>query len=799
MTTDTSLIPANPPMESLWWIHYRAKNKSVYNITWPLICDAPLDFAALRTAWQAVVDRNDSLRGSLHQRDGSVYMSVADHVDVEPEWIRIEDPGSTPAETLLQLIAEELHERPIALDQAPAGRLTYVTVGDLHELVLTIHHAIMDGWSIQLMMKEFSEAYATAAAGGTPTFDTEPVSLREFMLDAHAARTDGRWDESLKHWRDHLDGAMTTTLVADRHQYTGTGNTGEILRFNFSKEAIDGAAAVAERFYVTPFTVILAALHVVLARGGAGPEVCTGMVAANRMTQQEQELIGYVANLVVARNTITDEHTFAAVVERTRDTMWGMLAHQQVPFSMVFGALTDSAQAMLRDNIPLIMTYYGPIGSGLRLGDVGLRIQRSPNRAARTDLGIGIWDSPDGFLIESEHNSGRYNRETVLRLFHDMDSALATFGADPDQRVSILDVRTKAGPAVVEHELSSADLGTTVMPESAAIDQVRRAWTDVLGTEPVGPDEDFFATGGRSLKVVQFAAALEAESGVPLDVIRWLADPTPRRAAEQIAGEQDTGEDGTLVEVRPGTGPHLHLIPGAAGSVQDYRDLVAALPEDWHVTVSQERAPLESVPAMARQYLADLDAAGVRPDLLVGWSMGGQVAFEMAATYPGAAPPVVVIDSTPPVAYGLPEGGEEEWLHDSFAAAMARAFGVTLDGAPARSTQGNPELALRVLAARLTIAAGQPVSAAMLMDRWTTYHRHTMAVVSYLANRRLTGPALIVGADLADFQLDEWAEQFTTAPRRIRVAADHYGVLKPPVIGEIAAAIGELRSAAAPA
>ena len=45
---------------------------------------------------------------------------------------------------------------------------------------------------------------------------------------------------------------------------------------------------------------------------------------------------------------------------------------------------------MLRDNIPLLMTYYGPIGTDLRLGEVTMRMQKMPNRAARpitfTDL-----------------------------------------------------------------------------------------------------------------------------------------------------------------------------------------------------------------------------------------------------------------------------------------------------------------------------------------------------------------------------------------------------------------------------
>lgn len=377
MTTDTGTInsgtvPASAMMEALWWVHHRAKNKSVYNLTWRLTCDKALDLDALSVAWQTVVDRHEALRGSLHQHDGVIELSIADRVDVSPQWVSIENPGSVPAGQLLRLIAEEIHERPFALDQAPPARLTVVTVGDQHELLVTLHHSLVDGWGVQLLMADFSAAYAAALNVAVPVFEAEPVSLREYAIDSHAARSAGRWDPSLKYWRDALDGAVTTTVIADHHRYTGTGAQGEVIRFALSTEAVDGISALAKQFFTTPFVIILAALQAVLARGGAGPDVCTGIVAANRMTQQEQALVGYTANLVLARTKVSGDDTIGAVVERVRDDIWGSLAHQAVPFPIVFGGLTGTAQSRLRDSIPVMLNYLGPIGNGLSLADVGL-------------------------------------------------------------------------------------------------------------------------------------------------------------------------------------------------------------------------------------------------------------------------------------------------------------------------------------------------------------------------------------------------------------------------------------------
>ncbi|MGK4591271.1 condensation domain-containing protein [Amycolatopsis sp. w19] len=799
VATDTGMFPASALMEMLWWIHQRAKNKSVYNQTWPLKADRPLDFDALRVAWQAVVDRYEAMRASLHHRDGAIMVSIVDHVEVEPQRIEIEDPGSVPVEPLLRSIAGEIQERPLALDVAPAARLVAVTVGDQYELLVTVHHALVDGWGMQLLMDDFAKAYAAAVAGEEPEFGGEPqVSFREHILASNAARTDGRWDASLKYWREKLDGAVTTTLVADRHTYTGTGNKGGMVRFVFSKEAVDGIGTLAKRYFTTPFSVLFAALQTVLARGGAGPEVCTGLVSANRMTPQDQALVGYLANVLVTRTVVEDGDSFGTVVERVRDGMWDSLAHQTVPFSLVYGALTESAQARLRDAIPILVTWYGSIGVGLRLGDVELTLQRAPNRAARTDLGFGVFDFDGEYIVESEYNVGRFDHSTARRLFQDIDLVLAEGGLDPELPVGTIEVGSRTAPAYLEHTITTADLDTTEMPESASLDQVRRVWTEVLGTAPTGADEDFFATGGRSLKVVQFASALESESGVTLDITGWLTEPTPRKAAEQLDGGAGVDDGSTLVVLQDGEGPHLHLLPGAGGTVRDYRELVAELPSDWRVTASQERAPLDSIPAMAARFRADLDAEDLRPDLLGGWSMGGQIAFEMAATGHGTPPPVVLLDSTPPVEHDIPRDVRDAVVYEVFSENMAATFGATLDGTPAKTTPGDPELAMRALAARLATASGQPVSVAMLLERWTTFNRHTDAVGSYVSERPLEAPALLVRAELADHQVDQWTGRFSAPPRLIEVEADHYGMLRGPAIAEIARAIVGLRTTTTP-
>ena len=848
---DPAVIPATPMQESMWWLHHRSKIKSVYNITWRMSCDQPVDPVALTAAWQAVHDWHDALRSGLRQQNRSVSLVVGQSVTVEPEHVVIAEPGPAPAGRLLAQVAEELHERPFQLHRPPLSRLTLVTVADVTELVLTVHHAMLDGWGIQRLITDLSAAYSSALRGEPLTPVTSPVSFADYARRSEAALISGRWRAGVEYWLAELDGAASCTLAADRHRYTGTGGRGEILRLTLGAQAQEGVAATARLASATPFAVLLAAFHTVLALGGAGPDVAVGIAAANRLTQGDQALVGYVSNLCISRVRVTRDDTFTSVVERTRDGLWSMLAHQGVPYPLVFNALGEHARARLGDVPPVLVSGYGPIVSGLRLGDVALRLEASPNRAARSDLALGLFEIDGQHAVEVEYDADRYDRDTVRRLLRDADAVLAAAAARAGYRIGELAVATRSTAVELDHaatgspfpeslEGGQAEGAGELNGEAAAAATARalRLWTRVLGSSPSDLNEDFFAVGGRSMKAIELTAVVEAESGREFDVESWLADPTPAQLARQLAAGlagdaaappgagavagapsaagagraqaaqaaacsgcdagaaamPESGATGhgpaTLVELRAGPGPHLHLLPGAGAPADWYLDLLAAVPAGWRVSLSQEAGAMTTVTEMARRYRADLDAAGARPGVLAGWSIGGQAAHQMAADYHDQPPAVVLLDSPPPVGYDF----TDDEMYEGFATLLLSALDARTDAPAPEVRTGGTQLGLRVLAAYLS-AIGHPMPFGMLAQRWQAYRRHVRAMASHRAGQRIATRALLVAAELADADADRWMSLFQPAPRRLRIAADHFGLLRGQAAREIVAAIAALAEA----
>lgn len=97
------------------------------------------------------------------------------------------------------------------------------------------------------------------------------------------------------------------------------------------------------------------------------------------------------------------------------------------------------------------------------------------------------------------------------------------------------------------------------------------------------------------------------------------------------------------------------VLPGAGGGLQPYLRLASFLGRSHDVYAVPPlgllagEAPEDDLPAMAASALAALDEAGVDPDLVFGWSMGGTIGWEVAAALAarGRRPDLVLVDVWP--------------------------------------------------------------------------------------------------------------------------------------------------------
>ncbi|EDY46066.2 non-ribosomal peptide synthetase [Streptomyces sp. SPB074] len=199
---------------------------------------------------------------------------------------------------------------------------------------------------------------------------------------------------------------------------------------------------------------------------------------------------------------------------------------------------------------------------------------------------------------------------------------LTEVGALPLTAHGKVDVRALPAPSASEAR-SAYEAPVTLYEVSMAAH-----WKALLGLEEPGLADDFFASGGSSIKLIELLHHLRTEFGVGVPVSRLYQVTTLHGMAaaveERVTGT--TADEVPHLTFNPGAERPLFCFPPAGGHGLVYRGLAAALPD--HRLIAFNYLPGDD---KVSRY-ADLVTAAVPkgPVPLLGYSLGGNLAFEVA-------------------------------------------------------------------------------------------------------------------------------------------------------------------------
>ncbi|MFD9396982.1 condensation domain-containing protein, partial [Streptomyces sp. NPDC060000] len=236
-------FPSSPGQERLWYLHALEPDSTAYVLPIVLRLRGAVDVTALQGSLGALVARHEALRTVFREgRDGQIQQIVLPGGGVP---LPVTDaPAGEDEDTLWRRVREEV-SRPFDLARGPLVRARLLRRADSGAgpeavLVLCVHHIVVDGWSLGVLVGELAENYAARVAGRPPVLPPLAVQYADFAVWQRESLSGERLAEQLSFWRTELEGAPILDVPGDRSRSAEQSFAGDSVRVGIPASLVSG-------------------------------------------------------------------------------------------------------------------------------------------------------------------------------------------------------------------------------------------------------------------------------------------------------------------------------------------------------------------------------------------------------------------------------------------------------------------------------------------------------------------------------------------------------------------------------
>ncbi|MBD2095649.1 amino acid adenylation domain-containing protein [Trichocoleus sp. FACHB-591] len=453
---DTAPLPLSLSQQRLWFLHQLEPNSSAYHLSAALRFTGNLDVAILEHSLNVILERHEILRTQFQILDGEPVQAIAPTLKINIPLVDWQDlPPSIQATKTAQFIQTEI-ERVFDLGQAPLFRIKLLRLSPTHHLaVLTMHHIITDGWSMNVFVRELTELYTAfitppcgdAFSEHSSTLFPLPIQYADFAI-WQRQRLQGEFlEQQLAYWKQQLqDAPAQLALPAD---YLAPGFKGERRSYILPPTLSDAVKGLGHQEGATLFMTLLAAFKLLLHRYTDQSDLCVGSPIAGRTQQETEALIGFFVNTLVLRTDLSGQPSFRELLQRVREVTLDAYAHQDVPFEKLVEVLQPERQL---NQTPLFQVFFNLLNyrdSKLKLPGVTVEAIANDHSHSKFDLTFYAWEQEDQIHLEWVYNAQRFCPERIAIMQEQFQELLEQVVAKPEQAITQVSLVTPTTQALL--------------------------------------------------------------------------------------------------------------------------------------------------------------------------------------------------------------------------------------------------------------------------------------------------------------------------------------------------------------
>jgi amino acid adenylation domain-containing protein len=452
----TNDLPTSFAQQRLWFIDKLGGGSPQYNMPGALRIQGSFNEDIAERALRRIIERHEPLRTVFRNGEDGPLQHIGETFNFHLTRLDLSSLASEEQEQRMMEAANADAAKPFDLSADLMLRASFMRLSEEEGVLLfNMHHIASDGWSMGILVKEFSELYEAFSQG-------RPDPLRPLVVQyADYARWQREWlegevlERQLAYWESQLaDLPQVHGLPLDRPRPAMQTFNGAIHTFELDRVMLAGLKQIALSEQATLFMVLQGLFALLLSRHSSSHDIVIGTPVANRLQQELEPLVGFFVNTLVLRADCSWSQRFQDYLRHIKKINLDAQANQDVPFEYLVERLKPQRST---SHAPLFQIMFNMNTNEQwegELKELTLTPLRSDSVAVKFDLMLDVLEEAEGLRLSFAYNTDLFDESTVVRLGEHFGNLARGVAANPDEPIERLPLLSESEQQHLLYELN---------------------------------------------------------------------------------------------------------------------------------------------------------------------------------------------------------------------------------------------------------------------------------------------------------------------------------------------------------
>ncbi|MBF8150479.1 amino acid adenylation domain-containing protein [Winogradskyella sp. F6397] len=407
---------------------------SAYNESVSLILEGELNKEAIEYAIKKLVQRHESLR-AVFSTDGR-FMSIFKDV---PILINYEDISALTDSKKDEKIADYLlKDANVSFDlvKGPLLKVGLIKISELkHQLIITAHHIICDGWSMGIMLQDLGGLYSARVQNKLASLPS-PESFVTFADDQQKFLKSEAYKTTENFWLEHYESSIPQLdLPTDFPRPQLRTFKSERLDFPIDNDLLDALKKTGLKAGSSFVSTLMVAFEVLLFKLTGSSDLVVGLPSAGQSASGKSHLVGHCVNLLPLRSKINTNSSFVEYLKVRKSEFFDAYDHQQLSFGQLLQKLPITRDPSRIPLVPVVFNIDLGMSDDVFFTDLTYKLKSNPRTYETFEIFLNATGSEDEFILEWSYNSNLFKPETIQQMMISFEEIIQTIVANPEVKI----------------------------------------------------------------------------------------------------------------------------------------------------------------------------------------------------------------------------------------------------------------------------------------------------------------------------------------------------------------------------